>query len=238
MRVAAVLPLGVAIALGAVGCRAAAPIATKGEAGAYLDASAISIRAILPDPPAVGSMVARCEIEGILVMQAETPEATRVRMKEEETLTVSAFKSVLGSRLDPKSMPRTMAILEKAAKESVAVAHSAKEAWDRPRPPKQDARVKPLVELPTNASYPSGHAALAMVWAKLLSQLAPDRAEDLERRARLVAWDRVVAGVHFPSDVAAGLVLGDAVARRMLESPALKAELEEARGEWMAKAAH
>ena len=51
-------------------------------------------------------------------------------------------------------------------------------------------------------------------------------------RARLVMLDRMVAGVHFPTDVAAGFALGNAIADRMVESQAFKADYESAQAEW------
>lgn len=66
---------------------------------------------------------------------------------------------------------------------------------------------------PTDPSFPSGHAAGSMAVAVTLARRAPTRAALLLLVAAAgVAWSRVVLGVHFPSDVLAGAVLGAGVA--------------------------
>jgi membrane-associated phospholipid phosphatase len=47
----------------------------------------------------------------------------------------------------------------------------------------------------------------------------------------------VIAGVHYPRDVAAGQRLGEALARRLLADPGFRAALEAARAEWGGAAA-
>ncbi|MFH5823461.1 phosphatase PAP2 family protein [Georgenia sp. AZ-5] len=76
-----------------------------------------------------------------------------------------------------------------------------------------------VVELPTNASFPSGHAmASVVVWGALalvgLSALPPWRRRLLLKAAALlvaiVGFTRLALGVHFVSDVLAGWALGTA----------------------------
>jgi len=52
-------------------------------------------------------------------------------------------------------------------------------------------------------------------------------------RARQIGWDRVIAGVHYPSDIAAGRVLGLAIGEDMLASPDFKAELAKVKANWI-----
>jgi acid phosphatase (class A) len=42
---------------------------------------------------------------------------------------------------------------------------------------------------------------------------------------------KLFTGVHYPSDLEAGRILGEALAREMLKSPALQAALAECRAE-------
>jgi hypothetical protein len=46
-----------------------------------------------------------------------------------------------------------------------------------------------------------------------------------------IGWDRVVAGVHFPSDVYAGQVLGRALAQALLNNETFREQLELAKKE-------
>ena len=79
---------------------------------------------------------------------------------------------------------------------------------------------------------PSGHATRAILGAIILAQLDPARADKLMERGREIGWDRVIGGVHHPSDIAAGRVLGQAVAQALLKSPDFLADLKEVKQEY------
>jgi acid phosphatase (class A) len=69
--------------------------------------------------------------------------------------------------------------------------------------------------------------------ASVLAELAPDRRDALVRRGAQIGHDRVLAGVHYPSDVLAGLGLGEAIAQALLADAAFRASLEDVRKkEW------
>lgn len=57
-------------------------------------------------------------------------------------------------------------------------------------------------------SFPSGHTAAAFVMATLLTAFYPLLAPVVFPLAIMIGLSRVMLGVHFPSDIAAGAVLG------------------------------
>jgi len=65
---------------------------------------------------------------------------------------------------------------------------------------------------PFSSSFPSGHSASAAAFAAGVSAELPAAAVPLHVLAGLVGFSRVATGAHYPSDVAAGLVLGSTVA--------------------------
>jgi undecaprenyl-diphosphatase len=65
---------------------------------------------------------------------------------------------------------------------------------------------------PASASFPSGHAAMAMAGALAVTRMLPRSGWMLWPLAVVIAISRVYLGVHWPSDVLAGSVLGLAVA--------------------------
>jgi undecaprenyl-diphosphatase len=70
-----------------------------------------------------------------------------------------------------------------------------------------------LVECPRSPSLPSDHAATAVAAAATLSGYERRLRIPLFAAAALVGASRVRVGVHHPSDVAAGALLGSAVQR-------------------------
>jgi undecaprenyl-diphosphatase len=86
-----------------------------------------------------------------------------------------------------------------------------KDAIGRARPFVGDPSVHPSIALPHDASMPSGHAMNAFAGAVLLGAVVPRARWPLLVLAALIALSRVYLGVHFPSDVIAGALLGSAV---------------------------
>ncbi|MEU1848051.1 phosphatase PAP2 family protein [Streptomyces sp. NPDC019990] len=76
----------------------------------------------------------------------------------------------------------------------------------RPRP----AHIEPLVRTAGRHSFPSSHATSAAAAAVAFGALGARTAPPL---AALVCLSRLVAGVHYPSDIAAGAALGALTAR-------------------------
>jgi membrane-associated phospholipid phosphatase len=69
----------------------------------------------------------------------------------------------------------------------------------------------PLIGTPTTLSFPSAHASTAFAGALAYSRLGLP-ALALYALAAKLAYSRLYLGVHYPSDVAAGALLGTAVA--------------------------
>lgn len=219
---------------------APAPAATTASAKSaapkfnYLGERAAELESVLPPPPADRGPLSRGEIELMLALRAEASDAVRTRAKSEEILRGWTFADVLGPGFTKEKMPLTGELLHRAEQDANVVTDRVRASWPKPRvrPPNQDTRMTPLFAVPNGASYPSGHSIRAMMFARVLAMLAPDKKDELLQRARLVAYDRLVAGVHFPSDVAAGLELGSQIADQLALSPQFQADLELARAEW------
>jgi membrane-associated phospholipid phosphatase len=108
-----------------------------------------------------------------------------------------------GAALDPQRRAEWLRATGLVA--GAYVANTAlKFAVRRPRPRRGLART------PTQLSFPSAHATTSFAAARAYGALIP--AAPLYALAVPLAFSRLYLGVHYPSDVAAGAVLGTALA--------------------------
>lgn len=85
---------------------------------------------------------------------------------------------------------------------------------------------------PGHPSYPSGHATQAHALAWVLGDLVPASAQALTDMSQRVAENREIAGLHYPSDSAAGRLLAEHLLTLLKASKAFQALLKAAKTEW------
>ncbi len=78
----------------------------------------------------------------------------------------------------------------------------------RPRPADMDESLCVFLQPADRFSFPSGHTAAAFVMATLMGVFYPVAATVALAFAMLVGLSRVLLGVHYPSDIGAGALLG------------------------------
>ena len=113
-----------------------------------------------------------------------------------------------------------------------------KEHYQRPRPfmVKNIESCFPPDEpkLRKNGSFPSGHTATGWVWALILTEIAPERADLILRRGHAFGYSRLICAVHWVSDIEAGFTLGAGITARLHAEPQFRYDLDNARAEFAA----
>ncbi|MEO7143921.1 MAG: phosphatase PAP2 family protein [Bryobacteraceae bacterium] len=112
---------------------------------------------------------------------------------------------------------RALALMNVAIADAEIAAWDAKYYYNRPRPSQADRTLVTRIPTPDSPSYPSEHAAAAGAAAAVLSYLFPANAQSFASMAQQAGNSFVYAGVQYPSDVSAGLALGQAVAARVIQ---------------------
>jgi undecaprenyl-diphosphatase len=126
-------------------------------------------------------------------------------------LAVALFLAVLWRR------PWILVLVLAADLAADGLAYVLRDAIDRRRPPLVYPEPEPLVRVPHQPAFPSGHAATAFACATVTAWASPRLAVPAFVLAAAIAWSRVYVGVHWPLDVLGGAALGVLVATALLK---------------------
>ncbi|MBI1405218.1 MAG: phosphatase PAP2 family protein [Caulobacter sp.] len=149
-----------------------------------------------------------------------------------------SFACAIGKAITPETTPVLTKLLDRIVIDAGGSTYAAKGKYNRTRP--MIGNDKPICVaredwMKTNGSYPSGHAAAGWARGLVLAELVPDKASAATRRGREFGDSRWICGVHYPSDVEAGRIMGAATVARLHADPAFMADMAAAKAE-LAKA--
>ena len=198
----------------------------------YLTPAQVDLVALLPPPPAPGSPDAEADMAAVLYVQStRTPEQAAQTVHDAVETVFVQFTETLGPAFTAATLPRVAALFERLGETEGAVVDPAKQAFGRKRPFLANADVHPSLPLSSSGSWPSGHATRVTLAAIVLAKMLPEQRRAIFDRAQGYAWNRVVSGLHYPSDVLAGGRSGTAIAAVLLQDAAFQAAYAPARAE-------
>ena len=149
----------------------------------------------------------------------------------------NAFSEAFGVAINEKDTPEIYKLMVGMREDAGDLAtRDAKNFYNRTRPyaffgedtcnPEQQA------ELSTNGSYPSGHSSIGWATALVLSEVNPDRINELLERGFQMGESRVICGYHFQSDVDAGRVTAAGAVARLHADPGFQEQMKKAKDEF------
>lgn len=132
-----------------------------------------------------------------------------------DILTTKLFEYQLDR--NPPRAARAYALMSVAAHDGLIACWDAKYTYWAARPSMIDPSITLLFPNPAHPTYPSAHAMFDGPYAAVLGYLFPRDADYFTAQAREGGDSRFWAGIHFKSDIDAGLEIGRKVGERVIE---------------------
>jgi len=197
---------------------------------------------LIPPPPAPGSAAYAHDVEVAQNTFAlrDTPRFALAASDYDLKLPhfIDTFSCALNTQITQENAPYLYNMLCRAFTDIGLSTYVAKNYYKRPRPfqvngaPMAVPEARPFLE--KDPSYPSGHTALGWGFALILSEIAPDRENQILARGRAFGESRIVCNHHWYSDVVWGRFMGAATVARLHADPTFQADLAVAKAEYAA----
>ncbi len=205
----------------------------QSQSPTYLEADAVDFTTLLPPPPVAGSPEAARDLLALHAALDARNQATTARVLADANISIFRFTDVLGDKFTEPNLPLTVAFFRNVTRSTGSLTASLKDCWARPRPFLVDPTVTPptglkessgmrrISELPEvnnprclqgtmkseySYAYPSGHSMFGAMTAMLLGDMVPELGGVILARGWEYGYNRVLGGVHYPSDVDAGRI--------------------------------
>ena len=201
------------------------------DARPYVTAREVDLLMLIAPPPTNDSPQTKSELAQLLSIQATRTPDMEARARMDATIEIARFTELLGPKFTKESLPKTAALLARVTGSVNPVVDPAKDTWKRQRPHQQSDQIKPSHTLTATASYPSGTATSGMLAAIVIGNLVPEKRAAIMARGVEISNQRVVGGIHFPSDVEAGRMAATLIAFAIMSRDDFKSNFEAARSE-------
>ena len=190
----------------------------------------------IPAPPTEGDAVDISDLDYVLAVQAcATKDQIKHAKLTEKLDPFTIFGEVLGRRFTASKYPLTNDLFSKLSATAEKIKEQLKAHYARKRPidAHEENGVISYVPRFASFSYPSGHSLRGWLWALVLSELDPEKKNQIISCGARVGSDRVVAGAHYQTDIMASRALGRLIFEKLQSDPNFVKELAAAkRAEW------
>lgn len=200
---------------------------------AYVTPNEFDAVDMLPLPPASDSPTEKAELAKLHRIESlrTAADIDHARADEAER-DIFIFKPVLGDGFNATALPLTAVLSAHVEEDEQADAEPIKDSFHRERPYNLDKSLHPVCKTKVkNDSYPSGHTMTGYLMALTLASMLPEKRDAIFARADDYAHNRLVCGVHQPSDLEAGKEIAYALFAVMADNPRFKAERAAAEAE-------
>lgn len=186
----------------------------------YLSSNLYSeIKQQISDFPTTGSPAQIADENKLRQAQKSRTAEDCARANTEVKITLQSLYGKPFGELNEKQVSVLGPFFEQIRNDAGFYIGQLKKGYNRQRPYLYLTDLKPCVPLENSFAYPSGHSTLAKLYSLVLTDLLPQLKNKLNRRSDQIAQDRVLGGVHHPTDISAGKKSGEILYAEIKKSP-------------------
>ena len=187
---------------------------------------------LLQPPPCETCEETKSEIDELATLERERTPEQESHATADVKMTVERFLEGAGIAFEPEKLRSCDKFFTRPRQEEKAAIDAAKDMFCRTRPYNTQGNTLHPIEkaIPNDSfSYPSGHSAYGATMGFILAAMLPEKKAKILSRIADYAHSRMVAGVHFRSDVEAGKMIGAATAASLFADPDFRESFEGAK---------
>jgi acid phosphatase (class A) len=224
------------------------------HADPYVTKEQVDFTHLLPTPPALDTGPGQRDLAEVIRMRADADADERATAIADAKVSIFRFADVLGPKFsDGPRLQKTIAFFAHVTQDTLPLSSDVKTHWRRARPFAADPNIHPAPDvlpsacntrreapgtLPTadcpngvSYSFPSGHSTFGTYVATLLAEMVPEKRDELMARGRRYGDNRVINGVHYPTDIEGGRIAATVLVALMMQNAHFRADLAEATAE-------
>ncbi len=196
---------------------------------------------LVPPPPAEGTALFETDKQaykdGLKLKGTKAWEEARMPPILNQHTLGKLFSVAMGMELSEEKTPAIVNLLNLASGDGMNVSRIVKRHYKRLRPYLyfREHTCATLEEEERNrysGSYTSGHSVSGWVSALVLSEINPDRANELLKTGRYIGDSRVICGFHWKSDVEQARLLASYVYAQLHAEPDFIEAMQKAKAEF------
>lgn len=203
------------------------------QIGYYTQNAPPDLSGIIPPPPAQNSDTTKAELAELhRIQQSRTPAQVAAAQDDDKHEDIFYLRTVMGRGFTPENLPLLTALSNRVYSEAAAASAAFKVEFKRPRPYQFDRTLHSVcLTVSEPNSYPSGHSIVGYLEALTLIEIVPEKSREIFERADDYAHNRMVCGVHYPSDIAASREAAYVLFGYLMAQPRFQNDLSAARAE-------